>query len=120
MLNNVKTMAIAAAAAATMSAANAAPVINVEVAPPAPRYEVVPADRPGYVWVHGYWDWQGHHHVWRKGHWQHARHGYAYRSPAWEQDGDRWVLHRGEWTRDRDHDGVPDAVDHHPDDPHRR
>jgi len=29
------------------------------------------------------------------------------------------VLHRGEWTRDRDHDGVPDAVDHHPDNPYR-
>jgi len=120
MLNKFKTMAIAAAAAATMSAVYAAPVIDVRVAPPPPRHEVVPADRAGYVWVPGYWDWQGHHHVWVKGHWQHARHGYAYRSPAWVQDGDRWVLHRGEWTHDRDHDGVPDAVDHHPDNPHRR
>jgi hypothetical protein len=119
MLWKIKTIAFVAAASATLSVATAAPVIDVRVAPPPPRYEFVPADRPGYIWVPGYWDWHGHHHVWVKGHWQHARHGYAYRSPAWVQDGDRWVLHRGEWTHDRDHDGVPDAADHHPDNPRR-
>jgi len=120
MLNRFKTMAIAAAAAATMSVANAAPVIDVRIAPPPPRHEVVPAARAGYVWSPGYWDWRGHKYVWVNGHWEHVRHGYAYRSPRWEQDGDRWVLHHGQWTRgDRDHDGVPNAVDHHPDNPRR-
>jgi hypothetical protein len=70
--------------------------------------------------VAGYWNYHGHRYVWVSGHWVHARHGYAYRSPRWEQDGDRWVLHQGEWARgDRDHDGVPNAVDHHPDNPRR-
>src|SRR4029078_5446062 len=87
MLNKFKTMAIAAAAAATMSAASAAPVIGVRFAPPPPRHEVVPADRPGYVWVPGYWDWQGHKHVWMKGHWQHTRPGYANPPPAGVEDG---------------------------------
>ncbi len=31
--------------------------INIGVAPPTPRYEVVPAPRAGYVWAPGSWDW---------------------------------------------------------------
>ena len=120
MLSKIKTLALVAAASATLSVATAAPVIDVRIAPPPPRHEVVPADRPGYVWSPGYWNYHGHRYVWVSGHWVHARHGYAYRSPRWEQDGDRWVLHHGEWARgDRDHDGVPNAVDHHPDNPRR-
>ena len=36
---------------------------NVQVGPPAPQMEVVPAIAPGYVWVPGYWAWHGDHHV---------------------------------------------------------
>ena len=40
--------------------------------------------------------------------------------PRWEQNGDHWRLHHGAWARgDRDHDGVPNAVDRHPDNPRR-
>ena len=95
-------------------------MIDVRVAPPPPRHEIVPVRRPGYVWSSGYWDWRGHRHVWVTGHWERVRHGYAYRSPEWVQEGDRWVLHRGAWQHgDRDHDGVPNAVDRHPDNPRR-
>ena len=38
--------------------ASAAVGIYVDVAPPAPRYEVVPAPRAGYVWAPGYYDWR--------------------------------------------------------------
>ena len=81
MLAKLNTLAILAAASATFSvAAVAAPVVvDVRVAPPPPRYEVVPASRPGSVWVPGYWDWRGHRHVWVTGHWERARYGYSHR-----------------------------------------
>ena len=98
----------------------AAPYIDVHVGPPPARVEAVPAARAGYVWSPGYWDWRGQRHVWVAGHWEHARHGFVYQEPPWEQVNGQWRLHHGAWARgDRDHDGVPDAADHHPDNPHR-
>ena len=46
--------------------------IYVNIGPPPPVVEVVPAPRPGYVWAPGYWGWNGHKHVWAKGHWKRA------------------------------------------------
>ena len=92
----------------------------VDIAPPAPRYEVVPAPRAGYVWVPGYWDWRGNRHVWAKGHWERERRGYYYHPTRWEHRDGRWQLERGRWDReryvenrhgDRDHDGVPNRAD---------
>ena len=63
--------------------------INIEIGvpPPAPLYEVVPAPRPGYVWVPGYWGWDapGHKHRWKKGRWEHARPDFDYIPPQWQQ-----------------------------------
>ena len=120
MRSTLKRLTVAAAASALFSvAAVAAPVI-VRVAPPAPRVEVVPAARAGYVWAPGYWNWRGHRYVWVRGHWERARRGFVYREPRWEQRGDRWYLDRGAWARgDRDRDGIPNALDRHPDDPRR-
>ena len=43
--------------------------VIVSEAPPAPRVEVAPAaPGPEYVWVGGYWSWQGRW-VWVPGHW---------------------------------------------------
>jgi hypothetical protein len=121
MFSKLKTLTVLAAASATISvSAVAAPYIDVHVAPPPPRHEVVPAARAGYVWAPGYWDWRGHRHVWVNGHWERARTGYVYHEPRWEQVEGNWRLHHGAWAHgDRDHDGVPDAVDAHPDNPHR-
>jgi len=48
------------------------------------------------------------------------RHGWRYAEPRWVERNGRWVLERGRWARgDRDHDGVPNAVDRHPDNPRR-
>jgi hypothetical protein len=49
--------------------------VNVELnfAPPPPRYEVVPAPRHGFVWAPGHWAWNGHRHVWYAGHWERVR-----------------------------------------------
>ena len=121
MLSKFKSFAVLAAVSATISvSAVAAPYVDVRVAPPPPRTEVVPAARAGYAWVPGYWDWRGRRHVWVNGHWERARRGYVYRAPVWEQNGDRWRLNRGAWARgDRDGDGVPNAVDSHPNNPRR-
>jgi hypothetical protein len=99
--------------------------IFVDVAPPAPRYEVVPAPRAGYTWVPGFWDWRGRRHVWMKGHFERERAGFAYTPNRWVQEGGHWRLNRGHWDRhlasnDRDHDGVANRMDRAPDNPNRR
>jgi hypothetical protein len=122
MFSKLKTLAVLAAAAGTISvSAVAQPYIDVRVAPPPPRAEVMPAARAGYAWVPGFWDWRGRRHVWVGGHWERARRGYVYRAPTWVQDGDHWRLNRGMWARggDRDRDGIPNAVDSHPNNPRR-
>lgn len=92
----------------------------VRVAPPAPRDEVVPAARPGYVWTPGYWDYRSRRHVWVNGTWVRERRGYVYAHPNWVEHDGRWQLQRGRWNRgDRDHDGIPNSLDHHPDNPRR-
>ena len=121
----------------------AAAEVYVNIAPPAPRYEVVPAPRHGYVWVPGYWDWRGNRHVWLRGHWERERHGYYWHPNRWVEHDGRWVLERGRWDRerfaenrgygdrdrdgvpnrydrDRDGDGVPNRYDNAPNNPHRQ
>ena len=140
---NTNRIAKAAAALAMVIAggmstsAFAGPVnIDVRVGPPAPRYEVVPAARPGYVWTSGYWGWRGNRHYWVPGTYVVERRGYVYSQPQWVNNGGRWHLNRGAWARgggDRDHDGVPNRFDRdrdgdgrrngwdrHPNNPNRR
>jgi len=98
-----KSLLVALCAASTMGAI-ALPVpgvaaVYVDVAPPAPRVEVVPAPRHGYIWVPGYWDVHGHRHAWTRGHWERERRGYTYVEPRWEQRENRWYLERGRWAR---------------------
>ncbi len=123
MMSKLASLAVVAAAAAFLPAPSLARsgVVDITVAPPAPRHEVVPAARRGYVWAPGYWEWRRGRHHWVTGRWTPLRHGYVYRQPAWEQRGDRWHFNRGSWARgDRDHDGVPNRLDAHPDNPYRR
>jgi hypothetical protein len=100
----------------------------VEVAPPAPRHEVIPAPRNGYVWQPGYYDWRDGRHVWVRGQWVRERRGYYWHPNRWENRDGRWHLERGRWDRerfadnrwddrrrgpggDRDRDGVPNRAD---------
>lgn len=115
--------------------------IVVGNAPPPPRHEVLPAQRRGYTWSPGYWNWNGRRHVWVEGHWERTRPGYYYQRPQWHQGRNGWQLHRGGWQHgprhasfdrhdnhrryehaapygnpkaaraDHDRDGVPDRVD---------
>lgn len=123
MIGKIAAAAFLATCAAGFSAsALARPTdVDIRVGPPAPRVEVVPAPRRGYVWAPGYWNWRGHRHYWVGGNWVRARRGYVYNQPTWVQEGDRWRFNRGAWARgDRDHDGVPNRFDRHPDNPNRR
>lgn len=36
---------------------------------------------PGWVWVRGYWHWDGVRHVWMRGRWERAQPGYVCRLP---------------------------------------
>ena len=139
---------LAALVASSISAisvpASAAVGIYLDVAPPAPRVEIVPAARSGFVWAPGYWDYRNGRHAWVKGHWVRERHGMFWHPDRWEQRDGRWVLQRGAWNReewrerrlaggdrdrdgipnrldrDRDGDGVPNRLDRAPDNPRRQ
>jgi hypothetical protein len=119
--------ALAASSIGFMAAPASADVgIFLDSAPPAPRYEVVPAPRAGYIWQPGYYDWRNGRHVWVRGQWMRERKGYYWHPSRWEQRDGRWTLERGKWDRerwaenrqdrrggggDRDRDGVPNRVD---------
>jgi hypothetical protein len=96
--------------------------VFLDVAPPAPRYEVVPAPRHGYVWEPGYWDWRHGRYAWVQGHWIREKRGMYWHPSHWEHRDGRWVLERGGWHRDKwngrnyarrdtDHDGIPNRRD---------
>ena len=90
----------------------------VNVAPPAARYEVVPAPRRGYVWVPGFWDWRAHRYHWVAGHWIRHRPGYYYEPVRWVYRDGRY--YRGGGWRDSDRDGVPNRYDRAPRNPYWR
>ncbi len=100
--------------------------VDVRKAPPAPRREVVPVNRPGHTWAPGYWEYRQDRYQWVSGRWVPDRPGYYYSAPTWVQRGDSWVLTQGSWERgsrgksgDRDNDGVPNRHDSRPDHPRR-
>ena len=109
-------LAVSAIGLAPLPAA-AAVSVYLDVAPPAARYEVLPAPRRGYAWQPGFWEWRGDRHYWRKGYWVRERPGYFFHPSRWEQRNGRWYLERGGWhreryaMRDRDRDGVPNRFD---------
>ena len=90
-------LAIAALGMPIVSSADK--IIVIERAPPAPREEVV-VTRRGYVWVPGYWRWDGRRHVWVKGHLVRARRGYHWTPHRWEERDKRWRFEIGHWDRD--------------------
>jgi hypothetical protein len=72
----------------------------VSVAPPAPRHEVVPGPRAGWVWAPGHYVWRGNEYSWVEGSWMRERNGYEYREPRWVQRGNgEWQLVGGNWEQ---------------------
>ena len=98
MRNRILVAALALGAIAVPVVSEARAII-VEVAPPAPRVEVVPAPRVGYVWAPGYWNWNGRRHVWVGGRWVGERRGYRWEPHGWDEREGRWHFREGGWRR---------------------
>lgn len=67
--------------------------------PPPPLIEPV-RPRPGYLWAHGYWRWNGRDYVAVPGHWERLRPGHLYVPPHWERRPDGWHWRVGAWVSD--------------------
>ena len=93
------TLCTAAAVSLAPPVSSASVNIDVDIAPPVPRVEVVPPARAGYVWAPGYWEYRGHHHVWVEGRWMREHPGQHWVPEHWEQNGARWHMERGHWER---------------------
>lgn len=77
-----------------------APIIVVDVAPPAPYVEVIPVlPFLGALWIAGYWGWQSGRHQWVPGRYERPRAGYGWNAHSWVNQGGRWHLHGGGWAR---------------------
>ena len=81
----------------TASAASAE--IVVRVGPPRPRVERrIAAPGPGYVWIGGFYRWEGGAHVWVPGRWERPiRPGAVWVAPRWQRRGREWVFIDGRW-----------------------
>ena len=106
----------------------AATSIYVDIAPPEPRVEVVPAPRVGFVWAPGYYAHRSGHYVWMNGRWERERHGQYWHPGHWIEHEGRWAFVQPGWHNERFayngrgyaiHDGVPDRYDRAPDNPYR-
>lgn len=93
-------------------------VIEVDSAPPPMQTEVIPPAREGYVWIPGYWNYQGGQYNWVAGHYETARAGYVYVAPRYEQANGHWRMYAGGWGRDNEEHGglrnrAADKIDRH-------
>ena len=77
--------------------------INLGVAPPEPRYELVPAPRAGYAWAPGFWQWDGQRHVWAQGHWIAVRPGFFWVADRWNARDGRHFYEPGHWEQGGKH-----------------
>ena len=91
-------LALGASLAPALASARA--YVDIDVAPPPLREEIVPDYRPGYVWAPGYWTWRNHNYVWIRGHWIHERYGRHWVSDHWYDRHGRWRYEPGHWERD--------------------
>jgi len=83
---------------AQMSVSEPSPY-TVESMPPDPLYEQMSASPgPGWVWIDGYWHWDGAEWVWVPGRWEHQQDGYVYVQPDYDYAGDRYVYTPGYWA----------------------
>jgi hypothetical protein len=85
--------------ALTIPAAGANVIVEIEVAPPPARVEVVPPQRTGYVWAPGYWRWEGRRHVWIPGRWIKERPGHHWIADRWVNKNGRYYFEPGRWER---------------------
>ena len=73
--------------------------VYVRVGPPPIRSEVIGiAPGPGYVWVNGYWTWNGAEYIWVPGTWQRPPHsGAIWVRAHWRHHRNGWYFVEGHW-----------------------
>ena len=76
--------------------------VVVDQPPPMASAEDTPAQREGYVWAPGYWNYTGSKYEWTKGRWVQSRKGYRYVAPRWAQEEGRWTLYPENWVKNED------------------
>jgi hypothetical protein len=74
--------------------------VQIGVAPPAERVEVVPAPRPGYIYERGHYAWDGNRYVWTEGEFIREREGHHYHPYVLEKHGEGWHYRAGHWDDD--------------------
>lgn len=120
MFKKILIATVIATSFASVPLASMARTIVIREAPPPPRDEPVPQLRRGYVWAPGHWEWRHGKHVWVAGHQVRARRGHHWQADQWVERNGRWEYRPGRWARgDRDHDGVPNRQDSHPNNPNK-
>ena len=95
-------LAIALASAFVAPLAVQAAILVVDVAPPAPVYEQMPA-RQGYIVTPGYYryDEARRAHTWVKGDYLAERRGEHYVGAEWRAQEGRYQFNEGRWERDK-------------------
>lgn len=72
--------------------------VSATTEPPDPVYEEeTPAPSQGYIWINGYWGWNGIDWGWHWGRWESPPPGRIYIQPYYERVGPRVVYVRGYW-----------------------
>jgi hypothetical protein len=91
-------IALASALVAPL-AVQAASVIIVDVAPPAPVYEERMPAREGFIITPGYYryDTERRQHTWVKGDYLAERRGERYIAPEWRAQDGRYQFNEGRW-----------------------
>jgi hypothetical protein len=73
--------------------------VQVTVAPPADRVEVIPVrPSPAYSWIHGHWSWDGSGYRWVGGHWGFVpRESHEWVHGHWYRSGNYYFYASGYW-----------------------
>jgi hypothetical protein len=67
--------------------------------PPESLYETMtPSPGYGFVWIDGYWHWNGYDWGWTRGRWVRNRAGFVYVSPYYDYLNGRYVYRNGYWS----------------------
>jgi hypothetical protein len=72
---------------------------SVDSMPPEPLYEQMsPSPGDGFVWIDGFWHWNGYEWVWINGRWERDQAGYVYVEPSYDYVGEQFIYVPGYWA----------------------